>query len=130
MKKWLSYGIIGILLCTILFCATSCEKAGSSEVQSTINSAIQIGTECEIVLRDIIQGSDRMITPSHTRENINGSKDSVYGRILKVDKDWVTVSLASIKVGPNGETYGTAGIQREYVYYIPQQNIAFIRTWE
>jgi hypothetical protein len=131
MNNSLSWVITSITLCTLLLCATSCEKAGSSAVHSTGNTFLPIGMECEIILRgDAIQGFDRMITPRHTRENINGSKDSVYGRILEVDNDWVTVSVANIKVGPNGETYGDAGIQKEYVYCVPQRNIAFMRTWE
>jgi len=126
--------IASIMLCFIVFCGTGCKKNGNTTIHSASITTIPTGMKCEIILRgDVVQGLDRMVTPNHTSENINGSKDSVYGCILNVGKDWVAVSLVDIKVEQNGNattTFGAAGRLQEYVYYVPQQNIAYIRTWE
>jgi hypothetical protein len=119
-----------LILCTLAFCMTSCDN----DEDAISHSTIPVGVKCEIVLRgDIVEGLDRMITAKHTSDNMNGSKDSVWGRVHEVNKDWVAVSLADIKVEVNGTkttTLGAAGRLQEYVYYVPQQNIAYIRTWK
>ena len=131
--KQTCYSTIRILiLFTVASCLTSCDNDEDPIGHST--STIPIGVKCEIVLRgDIVNGLDRMITAKHTSENMNGSKDAVWGRVHEVNEDWVAVSLADIEVEVNGDkttTFGTAGRLQEYVYYIPRQNIAYIRTWE
>jgi hypothetical protein len=121
-----------LILCTLAFCMTSCDNDEDAISHST--STIPVGVKCEIVLRgDIVEGLDRMITAKHTSESMNGSKESLLGRIHEVNKDWIAVSLADIKVEVNGNkttTFGAAGRLQEYVYYVPQQNIAYIRTWK
>jgi hypothetical protein len=134
MNKTLFYSVKTSFLFLVFIFSSSCEKHGGTEGHSAVTNAISNGDKCEIVLRgDALQGLGRMVTPKHTSENIDGSKDSVFGRILKLDKDWIAVSLADIRV-EIGEgsmtTFGTAGRLQEYVYYIPMSSIAYIRTWE
>ena len=132
MKQTCYSTIRVIILCLVVFYLTSCGNDGDAISHST--STIPIGVKCEIVLRgDIVDGLDRMITAKHTSESMNGSKDSVLGWVHEVNRDWVAVSLADIKVEVNGNkttTFGAAGRLQEYVYYIPRSNIAFIKTWK
>jgi len=134
MNKTFFYAVKSSLLCLVVLFASSCENHGGTEGHSAVTNAISNGDKCEIVLRgDALQGHGRMVTPKRTSENIDGSKDSVFGRILKLDEDWIAVSLADIRV-EIGEgsitTFGPAGRLQEYVYYIPMSSIAYIRTWE
>lgn len=121
-----------VISCMLLLCVAGCDDNENASGHST--SRIPVGAKCEIVLKgDIVVGLDRMITAKNTSENINGSRDSVCGRVHEVNKDWIAVSLADIKVEVSGDkttTFGVAGRLQEYVYYIPKQNIAFIRTWK
>ena len=121
-----------ISISCMLLCVTGCDDNKNASSHRT--STIPVGVKCEIVLRgDVVADLDRMITAKNTSENMNGSKDSVWGRVYEVNKDWIAVSLADIKVEVDGDkttTFGTAGRLQEYVYYVPQQNIAYIRTWE
>ena len=107
-----SYSTFWILiLCMVAFSVTGCGKDEDAINHST--STVPVGVKCEIVLRgDIVAGLDRMITAHATSENMNGSKDSVWGRVHEVNKDWIAVSLADIKVEVNGNgtrTFGDAG---------------------
>jgi hypothetical protein len=128
-----SYCTIWILiLCMVALCVTSCDSDEDAINHST--STIPVGAKCEIVLRgDIVAGLDRMITAQPTSENMNGSKDSVWGRIVNVDKDWIVISLSDIRVeidGNSTRTFGEAGKLQEYEYYVPRSNVAFIRIWK
>jgi hypothetical protein len=132
MSKTRYYTIRILILSSLLFCMTSCDNDNDSTDHGV--STIPIGVKCEIVLRgDIVAGLDRMITDKHSSENMNGSRDSVWGRVHEVNKDWVAVSLADIKVEVDGNkitTFGAAGRLQEYIYYVPQKNIAYIRTFK
>jgi hypothetical protein len=69
------------------------------EKELSMLSPPPIGVKCQVALRaDTLGAIDRIITPRHTDGSINGSKDSVWGKLVRIDEHWVVVSLADCRV--------------------------------
>lgn len=125
--------VSALFLCGILAFTIAATNAGESAPE-TSRSGIPVGAKCQIVLDGAsLNAYEGYVTPRHTDGNINGSKDSVWGRLVSFGEDWVVVRLAKVRVEEkNGsvKTSGTAGIQQQYKYWIPRSNIAYVRTWK
>jgi len=120
--------LVVLVIAAVLFAASGCDES------EDIDYKYKAGAECEVVLRpDFLEGLDRFVTPKHTSSNINGSKDSVHGKLIKITDDWIIVSLADIKVKitESGQTtYGKAGEKQRYEYWVPRSNVLYMKLWK
>ena len=120
--------LVVLVIAAVLFAASGCNESEDIEYK------YEVGAECEVVLRpDFLEGLDRFVTPRHTSSSINGSKDSVHGKLIKITDDWIIVSLADIKVTETKsgvKTYGKAGEKQRYEYWVPRGNVLYMRMWK
>jgi len=120
--------LVVLVIAAVLFAASGCNESEDIEYK------YEVGAECEVVLRaEFLEGLDRFVTPTHTSSSINGSKDSVRGKLIKITDDWIIVSLADIKVKltERGQTtYGKAGEKQRYEYWVPRSNMLYMKVWK
>jgi len=127
--------VIGaVALMVAFFTAQSNPVEVRPEKELSMLSPPPIGAKCQVALRaDALGAIDRMITPRHTDGDINGSEDSVWGTLVRVDEHWVVVSLADIRVEEKDgrtTTFGNAGVKQQYQYWIPKISVLYLRVWE
>ena len=91
------------------------------------------GTPCEVVLRaDVLGDRGDWVTPQDTRENVNGSKRSVWGTFQSATDDWLVIEVTPIKVerGDGGSaTFGTAGEGARQTFHVPRASVAYVRAF-
>ena len=117
----------------VVMCVLSCDESPASLDTFQTRDVPAVGTRCEIVLRpDLLVGRDEFITPQQAQDNVNGSKDSVWGRFVAINDDWIIIDMDIIRMDvKDGKTttYGDAGITQRHRYWVPREHVLYLRVW-
>ncbi len=120
------------LMASVLATA-GCERSSAAAAQTASAATPRAGAVCEVVfVPEDLAGRDKWITSRATRDNINGSKDSAWGRFVSMDDEWIVLEATNIKMDTaksSQTTYGKAGELDSYEFWIPRDRILYMRAW-
>ena len=129
--------VMGLMLLVVIAGIVVVEVRRSQAAEQEPKSSpfkMNPGTVCEVILRpDCLADPNRWITPAESRENVNGSQTSVWGKLHSFDEDYIILELADIKVdtsddGESVTTHGAADELRRYYVIVPQRSVALVRV--